>query len=91
MEHIFNVAISVDDEGIEKKAMEYCTKKIYEDMKGKLLRDGYYGGGFTGAGEVAIDKWLTDHKGEIIDAAANRIAEKISRTKAMKEKVGELL
>lgn len=91
MEHIFNVAISIDDEGIEKKATDYCVQQIYRDMKGTVLNDGYYGGKLTAQAEMIIDRWLTAHKDEIIDVAAKRIADKISRTKAMKEKVGELL
>ena len=91
MEHIMNIAISIDDEGIEERAMDYCTKKLYEDMKGKLLNDGYYQrGALTAAAEDIVTKWLDDHKDEIITQTATLVAEKISRRKAFKEKVGEL-
>lgn len=91
MEHIMNIAISIDDEGIEERAMDYCTKKLYEDMKGKLINDGYYNRGqLTGAAEDIVTKWLDDHKDEIIEQTATLVAEKISRRKAFKEKVGDV-
>ena len=90
MEHIMNIAISIDDEGIEKKATEYCVKKLYEDMKGKLISDGYYNRGqLTSRAEDVVNKWLNDHKDEIIEQTAKLVAEKISRRKAFKEKVGD--
>lgn len=91
MEHVMNIAISIDDEGIEQKATDYCVKKLYEDMKGKLLNDGYYQrGALTGAAEDIVTKWLDDHKDEIITQTATLVAEKISRRKAFKEKVGDV-
>lgn len=91
MEHIMNIAISIDDEGIEKKATEYCVQKLYEDMKGKLLGDQYYNRGqLTSQAEDVVTKWMNDHKDEIITQTANLVAEKISRRKAFKEKVGDV-
>lgn len=91
MEHIMNIAISIDDEGIEKKATEYCVKKLYEDMKGKLIYDGYYNRGqLTGQAEGVVNKWLNDHSKEIIEQTAKLVADKISRRKAFKEKVGDV-
>lgn len=91
MEHIMNIAISIDDEGIEKKATDYCVKKLYEDMKGKLINDGYYNRGqLTDQAENIVNKWLDDHKDEIIEQTAKLVADKISRRKAFKEKVGDV-
>ena len=91
MEHIMNIAISIDDEGIEERAMDYCTKKLYEDMKGKLLSDRYYDcDKLTSQAEDIVTKWLDDHKDEIITQTATLVAEKISRRKAFKEKVGDV-
>lgn len=91
MEHIMNIAISIDDEGIEQKATDYCVKKLYEDMKGKLLGDQYYNRGkLTGQAEDVVTKWLNDHSKEIIEQTAKLVAEKISRRKAFKEKVGDV-
>lgn len=91
MEHIMNIAISIDDDGIEQKATDYCVKKLYEDMKGKLLSDQYYNRGkLTGQAEDIVTKWLDDHKDEIITQTATLVAEKISRRKAFKEKVGDV-
>lgn len=91
MEHIMTIAISIDDEGIEKKATDYCVKKLYEDMKGKLINDGYYNRGqLTGQAENVVTKWLNDHSKEIIEQTAKLVAERISRRKAFKEKVGDV-
>lgn len=91
MEHIMNIAISIDDEGIEKKATDYCVKKLYEDMKGKLIGDQYHNRGqLTGQAEDVVTKWMNDHKDEIITQTATLVAEKISRRKAFKEKVGDV-
>lgn len=91
MEHIMNIAISIDDEGIEQRAKDYCVKQLYADMKGKLLSDGYYDRGkLTGQAEDIVTKWLDDHKDEIIEQTAKFVAEKISRRKAFKEKVGDV-
>ena len=76
MEHIMNIAISIDDEGIEKKATEYCVKKLYEDMKGKLIDDGYYNRGqLTDQAENIVTKWLNDHSKEIIEQTAKLVAD----------------
>ena len=91
MEHIMNIAISIDDEGIEERAKDYCAKKLYEDMKGKLLGDQYYNRGkLTGQAEDIVARWLDDHKNEIIEQTATFVAEKISRRKAFRQKVGDV-
>ena len=98
MEHVVQFGISIDDEMIQKRIADNAERAITAEIQKKvesaiLTRSNYYGGyrnSLSEVGEDIIYKWLESHKDEIIELAASKVAEKVSRSKAWKEKYGEV-
>lgn len=90
MEHILQFAISIDDEAIEEKAYNKATGLILDDLKRKIYTEGYYSG-LTDTAQEAVKKAVDCYKDEIIDKAAKMLTDSIKRSKAWKEKFGEVM
>lgn len=104
MQHILQVAFDFDDErvrGIVEKAIEQDLDTI---IKGIILDNlapekySYYGGKKDRNWEVfnrkvndRIDAILDDHKQEVIELAATKLADSFKRTKVWKEKAQEVI
>ena len=104
MQHILQVAFDFDDErvrGIVEKAIEQDLDTI---IKGIILdnlapeKDSYDGGKKDRNWEVfndkvkgRVDATLLEHKQDIIDLAAKKLADSFKRTKAWKEKAQEVI
>ena len=104
MEHIVQFGIGIDDEAIRKIIMEKAEKSILDDLKKQIRTDidnqifvidrGWYGKDYK---KVDLQDWvkdlvvktLEDHKTEIIERASERLADKMSRTKVIKEAMAE--
>lgn len=89
-EHILQFAISIDDEAIRKAVMARAEKEIVKTITQNIeahLFENRYGRniGLNERSEKIVEDWLNDHKSEIIDKAAEHLADKLSRTKAAKE------
>ena len=104
MEHIVQFGIGIDDEAIRKIVMEKAEKSILNDLKKQIRTDidnqifvidnGWYGNENRRVGlqdwvKDLVVKLLEDHKTEIIERASERLADKMSRTKAFKEAMAE--
>lgn len=104
MEHIVQFGIGIDDEAIRKIVMEKAEKSILNDLKKQIRTDidnqifvidnGWYGNENRRVGlqdwvNDLVVKLLEDHKAEIIERASERLADKMSRTKAIKEAMAE--
>lgn len=89
MEHIVQFGITIDDEyikkNIEKSAENVVAKEMAEQVRKALVMR------WCGNDEPTIyfDKKITEvineHKDEIINLAADRLAERLRRTKAVKD------
>ena len=97
MQHIINVAFDFDDEivkrRIEEHAEEYVLGGIKEEIHKYLFGDrlGYR---FDRTHDIAVGlvkSVIDDNKEAIIDVAGRYLAEKLARTKAAREKLGEVL
>lgn len=88
MEHIVQIGVSVDDDRIEKAVVESATKAITKEMREHIFS--YYGGGLTGTAEEIVQNCINEWKPEIIEKAAEQVAESIKRSKAYREKVKEI-
>ena len=95
MEHIIQFGISIDDEMIERRIRERAEKEVLNQIADTISGE-LFGRDFMGRpnkGYVSewvhekVDKFMTDHKEEIVNNAAERIAEKLARSKAMKAAV----
>ena len=104
MEHIVQFGIGIDDEAIRKIIMEKAEKSITQDLMKQIRTDidnqifvidhGWYGKDHKRVGlqdwvNDLVVKLLEDHKTEIIERASEKLANKLSRTKAVKEAMTE--
>ena len=104
MEHIVQFGIGIDDEAIRKIIMEKAEQSILDDLKKQIRTDidnqifvidrGWYGKDYKRVGlqdwvKDLVEKTLKDNKDQIIKMASERLADKISRTKAVKEAMTE--
>ena len=99
MEHIIQFAVGIDDDAIVKNvtkhAEESITKELTQQVRDRLFESGYYKQHATekdplnAYSDRLLTKWLDDHKDEIVDKAAKFLAEKLARTKVVKERVAK--
>lgn len=103
MEHIVQFGIGIDDEAIRKIIMEKAEKSILNDLKkdirSEIIREIFVCDSDWYGRERKIDlqdwvkdlveKTLKDNKDQIIKMASERLADKMSRTKAVKEAMTE--
>lgn len=100
MEHIVQFGVNIDDEKIVKTAEAKVEKIINDVVKADIYE------ALTGIREYnkyeyfkclrmlvndAVEKLCKENKEEIIKLAADRLAEKLSRTKAAKEAIEKVL
>lgn len=99
MEHIVQFAISIDDQTIQKRLEENGYNDILDKIMEEINHDDklpgvYYGGtkgkvNWSQMAFMSVDRLVDEHKDEIIEAAAEKLAESYKRTKAYKEKMGD--
>ena len=103
MEHIVQFGIGIDDEAIRKIIMEKAEKSILDDLKKQIRTDidnqifvidrGWYGKerkiGLQDWVKDLVEKTLNGNKDQIIKMASEKLADKMSRTKAVKEAMAE--
>lgn len=98
MEHIVQFAIGIDDEAIKKRceesAYDSIIKQLTQECKEYLIKNGYGDGDWYASKKVdwvgiamrRVDSFIENNRDAIIEAAANKLADSIKRTKAYKEK-----
>ena len=95
MEHIVQFAISIDDKTIQNRIEEHA----YTDVLDKLAKeatDTVFAHSSAYSRELmwekllgnALQSFLEEHKDEIIDEAANMLADRFQRTKKYREAMG---
>jgi len=96
---IINIPINIDEDQFNKLVeTDYERKiedRIYKDIKKALEeRSGYYSkrmtDGILALVDNRIDDLLKEHKDAIIDKAADKLAERLTRTKAAKELINNM-
>lgn len=90
MEHIIQIGVTVDDKRIEDEVIRSARNELVKDLKDNIYTGNSYHKGLSHeASDIireVVDKW----KPEIIQAAAEIVADSIKRSKAYREKVKEL-
>ena len=95
MEHIVQIAVSVDDDAIVRIITEKAAKEITEELKqqvtDKLFQPSYYSrhanpdrdrlSDFT---RKLVGELLEENKDTIIEKAADNLADRLARTKKAK-------
>ena len=103
MEHIVQFGIGIDDDAIREIVMKKAEKSIVEDLKkdirSEIIREIFVCDSDWYRKERKIDlqdwvkdlveKTLKDNKDQIIKMASERLADKMLRTKAVKEAMTE--
>ena len=95
MEHIVQFGVTIDDDAIRKNveanAMNAIINAFVGEMKSRLPKTF---GGSVDWNRVAyncVEDFIEENKEEIMDLAAKKLVEKVSRTKAWREKYGNAL
>lgn len=96
MQRIIEFSVDFDENGVKKRIEENAYKEVVESLKTdvmkNVIRKNYYNGTeLTDFAEKVIGSIFSLYKDEIIDKAAQLIAEKAMRTKAWKEKFGDAM
>lgn len=100
MEHILQFGINIDDEKIKNTVMTKVDKVVYGIVKGDVIEaltgdrnngDYTYSQSLKKLVNNTMERFCEDNKQTIIDLAADRLAEKFSRTKAVKEAIEKVL
>lgn len=98
MEHIVQFAIGIDDKAIQNRIEEYA----YRDVLDKLAKNAVdsvfsHSSAYTrdimweGLMGEALQSFLEERKDEIIDKAANMLADRFQRTKKYREAMGAVI
>lgn len=97
MEHIVQFAISIDDEAITKRIQENAekiiTQKIQQNVEKCIFLKDYRENvlGLNYAAEKIFIIWLDSHKDEIIQSASKALADKMIKTKVVKEAINNVV
>ena len=100
MEHILQFGINIDDDKIKNTVMAKVDKVVNEIVKGDVVEaitgnrnngDYTYSRNLKELINNTMERFCEDNKQAIIDLAADRLAEKLVRTKAVKEATEKVL
>ena len=95
MDHLVQFTISIDDNHIaqmvESKAAKAMEDEVLKVCKSQIgCEADYWSSNEPGpALKKAIDDFMKDNREEIIDRAADKLAERLSKTKVVKEAVAQ--
>jgi hypothetical protein len=98
MEHIVQFAIGIDDKAIQNRIEEHA----YSDVLNKLTKnavDSVFSHSSAYSRDImwerlmgeALQSFLEERKDEIIDKAANTLADRFQRTKKYREAMGDAI
>lgn len=95
MEHIVQFAIGIDDKAIQNRIEEYAYKDVLDKLA-KETMDSVFAHMNAYSRESmcktmmgdALQSFLEERKDEIIDKAANMLADRFQRTKKYREAMG---
>ena len=93
MEHIFNIAINVEDDriirSIEKNVESQTIKMIAEKVEDIIYAHNYFGRANKNDDsplkrmiEIQVEKMIDENKDVILESAAIHLADKLARSKA---------
>jgi Icc-related predicted phosphoesterase len=96
MEHVVQIGIGIDDEAIKASIVKNIEKtvlgEVKDDINKMLFNDyGYYNRGPSKFLTAQIEEFLEKNKDDILEMAAEKLADKLSRTKKAKEMLSEVL
>ena len=95
MDHLVQFTISIDDahiaQMVEDKAAKALTDEVLKKCKLAIGENHWNGFEVGPALKNELENFFRDNKDDIIEAAADKLAEKMIRTKAAKEAVKKVV
>lgn len=96
MEHLVSFTVSLDDDHIEELVLKSAVKEITKELTKKVekiiyKRDTWSGDDLSQDVCNTIRDFMEINREDIINRAAGKLAESLKRTKAVKEKVEEIV
>ena len=93
MEHIVQFGITVDDDAIKNLIVNKASETVVKEVKRELGVDNRYYSDNVVKKMVSkeVQNQFNLHKEEIIEATAKALAEKLIKTKLVKERVSKVL
>ena len=99
MEHIIQFGIGIDDERIREVIESKAEKVIMEELKTAAMRAVFKYDDWrsqptrcpTAFFTERVDTFLDQHRDELLRLAADRLAEKLARTKAVKDMMNTVM
>lgn len=100
MEHIVQFGISIDDDVIKKNIERNVQNQVVNIIKQDCMKElvgkkecssWEYTGRIDGLITDTTNKFLETYKSEIIEIAASKLADRLSKTKAVKDMVASTL
>lgn len=95
MDHLVQFTISIDDAHIAQLVEDRAAKALTDEIQKKCknaVGESHWGDFEVGpALKNELEKFFRDNKDTIIEAAADKLAEKMIRTKAAKEAVKKVV
>lgn len=98
MEHIVQFAIGIDDKAIQNRIEEYAYRDVLDKLAKNAVdsvfaRTNAYSreNMWKTMMEEALHSFLEERKDEIIDKAANMLADRFQRTKKYREAMGNAI
>ena len=88
MEHILQFAVSIDDDRIEKIAIDKASEMFLNEFKEKIYDGRYYG--FSNETKAVIREAVNEYRDQIIKEASRMVADSIRRSNQYKALVGDL-
>ena len=92
MEHIVQFGIALDDSSIEKLVVEKATEQVKSELMDNITRNmprkSYYDNtvDWSEAAAEMLQDWFGEHRDELLEMAATKLADKAFRSKAWKER-----
>ena len=90
MEHIIQFGVTIDDDKIQKQAVEMAANSLAREFKEKLWTGGYCYT-FTPQAASLIEGVIEKYKDQIIDKASEMLYESMKRSKKVKEAIGRVV
>ena len=96
MEHLVSFTVSLDDNRIEELVLKSAVKEITKDLTSRVEKI-IYNRNYYDSNDLSrvvcdeIKNFMEVNREDIIDRAAAKLTESLKRTKAVKEKVEQVL
>lgn len=91
MEHLVTVGVVLEDEAVQKSVVNALRDKLYDRIGSALCTEYRHFRDLDASlrllAEEGVEKFMKEHKEEIVAATASLLAEKLRNTKAVKDMV----